>query len=148
MLSHTIAIRIRQNMTADEAMSFALPDRTCCSPPKRSTVFSIALLSISTMINRNSGMININHSSSDCANPNDRINRTTDRAVSCLKADSYFQASRTPRIEFPVAAISLAKPVSPGFKLKALFLPSLCVRISLYTAHGFFLLIATVGWYR
>ena len=65
-------------------------------------------------------MININHSSSVCANPNDRINKTIDKMTSCLKADSYFQASRMPRNELFVAAKSLAKPVSPGFKLQDL----------------------------
>ena len=130
MLNHTTAIKIRQNMTADEAMSLALPDRICCSPPKRSTVFSIALLSNSTMINRNSGMINVNHSSSVCANPNDSINKTTDKMESCLKADSYFQASRTPFNEFFVAAKILVIPINPGFKLTEPLVTTACVLFS------------------
>ncbi len=130
MLSHTTAIKIRQNMTADEAISLALPDRICRSPPKRSTVFSIALLSNSTMINRNSGMINTNHSSSVCANPNDRISKTTDKTESCLNADSYFQASRMPFNEFFDAAKILVIPVSPGFKLNGPLMITVCVCLS------------------
>ena len=126
MLSHTTATKIRQNMTADEAMSLALPDRICCSPPKRSTVFSIALLSNSTMINRNSGKINTNHSSSVCANPNESMNKMTDKMESCLKADSYFQASRVPFNEFFVAAKILVIPVRPGFKLNDPLLIKVC----------------------
>ncbi len=75
-------------------------------------------------------MININHSSSVCANPNDRISKTTDKVESCLKADSYFQASRMPCNEFFDAAKSLAIPVSPGFKLKALLVITVCVCFS------------------
>jgi len=117
-------------MTADEAMSLALPDRICRSPPKRSTVFSIALLSNSTMINRNSGMINVNHSSSVCARPNDRMNNIIDPTTSCLKADSCVQASRMPFNEFFVAAKILAIPVSPGFKLTDLLAMTVCVFFS------------------
>lgn len=75
-------------------------------------------------------MINTNHSSSVCANPNDRISKTTDKTESCLNADSYFQASRMPFNEFFDAARILVIPVSPGFKLKALLVTTVCVWFS------------------
>jgi len=75
-------------------------------------------------------MINTNHSSSVCANPNDSINNTTDKMESCLKADSYFQASRTPFREFFDAAKILVIPVSPGFKLSGPLVTTVCVCLS------------------
>ncbi len=64
-------------------------------------------------------MINTNHSSTVCAILNDSISNMTDKMESCLKADSYFQASRTPFKEFFDAARILVIPVSPGFNLES-----------------------------
>ena len=115
MPSQTTPIRIRQKKTAEEPMSFALPDSSCRSGPIRSTTFSMALLRSSTIISTKSGNIRIIHSTTVRASRNDRSSNTADMKTSCLKADSKCQASRMPLIEFFEAALILLMPVSPGF---------------------------------
>jgi hypothetical protein len=80
----------------------------------------MALLSISTMSNRNKGIISNNHSTIVCASQKDNSNNSADITESCLKADSNCQASRIPRREFFAAAMILAIPLNPGFMQSAL----------------------------
>lgn len=115
MLSQTVAIMTWHIKTAAEPMSLALPDSICRSSPIRSTVFSMALFSSSTIISKSSGITNSNHSTTVCASETENINRTTDRPIFCLKADSNRNASRIPRNEFRVAATILAIPPRPDF---------------------------------
>ena len=117
MPSQTTTIRKRQKKTAEEPISFALPDNSCRSGPIRSTAFSMALLMSSTIISRNNGAIRIIHSTTVRARRNDRISRNPDMKISCLKADSWRHASRMPLIEFLEAAVSLLVPVNPGFTM-------------------------------